>query len=86
MEWPNKNQGGEADERPARGAEFLTNAKREHQELFATFIGKAEDYVSVDEYTDGLESAAWKLTEAIAKASYKNGVSRGRGYTGRRGR
>jgi beta-phosphoglucomutase-like phosphatase (HAD superfamily) len=60
------------------GKSFLTEAKRQHQELFDTFADQADEYDGVEEYTDALQAQAWELTELIAKSSYKNGVARGR--------
>lgn len=75
MDFPSKSK----QQRPQRadGASFLKNAKAEHEALFVSHIGKADEFVSVDEYTDALQAAAWKLTEQIAKKSWKNGVARG---------
>ena len=75
MEFPKKHQ--RLGSLPAKGADFLASAKAEHVALFVGHIAKADDFVSVDEYTDALQAAAWKLTEKIAKTSWKNGMSRG---------
>ncbi|HZP01186.1 MAG TPA: hypothetical protein VFD30_12910 [Terriglobia bacterium] len=73
MEFPKKL----TPDQPATGTSFLAEAKAGHANLFRTFLLKAEDYPSVEEYTDALEAEAWTMTEAIAKQSWKNGVARG---------
>jgi hypothetical protein len=81
MDFPGKPK--PVGSQPANGSAFLANAKSEHAALFVTYIAKADEFVSVDEYTDALQAAAWKLTERLAKSSWKNGMARGE--TGRRG-
>ena len=75
MDFPGKEK--QQGDQPANGATFLKNAKEEHQALFVGHVAKADEFASVNDYTDALEAAAWKLTEKFAKKSWKNGVARG---------
>jgi hypothetical protein len=73
MDFPNKNGAQHA----GNGESFLTQAKGEHAEVFSAFLAKPEEYPTLAEYMAKLEAAAWKVTERIAKASWKNGIARG---------
>ena len=55
------------------GKDFLALAKDDYYELFSSFVANADDYDSVDEYTDALETQTWELTEGLIKKSYFNG-------------
>ena len=59
------------------GKSFLAEAKAEYDELFARFAANADEYDSVDEYTDAVAAQAWELTEGVVKQSYRNGVRKG---------
>ena len=75
MDFPNRRGSGH---RPAsEGAKFLGQAKEEHAAIFHTLLEKADTFSSVETYTDAIEAASWKLTEALAKESWRNGVARG---------
>lgn len=69
----------ENQERNSSGNRFLTEARKEFGELFSQFVEGSEDFSSVEEYTEALEGQAWEMTESIAKASYRNGLSKGYG-------
>ena len=58
-------------------AERLADAKHDHQALFVNFLNQAEEYEDFGQFVGDLESAAWKFTEQVAKASWKNGVIKG---------
>ena len=61
------------------GKQFLTQAKEQHQELFASFSENKEEYDDFEDFLDALESQAWELLEVVCKASYRNGINRNRG-------
>lgn len=61
------------------GKGFLAQAKAQLHEVFSAVLQKSDDFPTLDEYTDALEKEAWSVTEAIAKASWKNGIARGQG-------
>ena len=63
---------------------FLADVRRQHDELFSSFVANHEEYASVEDYTDALASQSWEMVEAIAKLSYRNGIARGRESGGRR--
>ena len=63
---------------------FLADVRKEHDQLFASFVDRGDEYVSVEDYTDALASKSWEMVEAIAKLSYRNGIARGRESGGRR--
>jgi hypothetical protein len=60
------------------GKTFLRQARDEHAALFARFVANADEYDTVEEYTDAIESQAWEITEAVVKQSYMNGIRKGR--------
>lgn len=60
-----------------KGKSFLASAKRQHQGLFRDYVGLQREFADLQEYTDALQADAWKLTEEIAKQSWKNGVVQG---------
>ncbi len=76
----NKQNADKGNGRPT----FLADVRRQHDELFASFVANHEEYDSVEDYTDALESQSWEMVEAIAKLSYRNGIARGRERGGRR--
>ena len=55
------------------GKTFLELAKDEYEELFATFVANADQYASVEQYSEALEAQAWELTEPLIKKSFYNG-------------
>lgn len=60
-----------------KGKSFLAAAKSKHQDLFRDYIGLQGEFADLQEYTDAVQADAWKLTEEIAKASWRNGVVQG---------
>ena len=82
MEFPGKKSS--RPERPAADKEagFLTKAKEQHTALFADYIARAEEY-EFEEFMAALQTDTWCLTEALAKASWKNGIARGQARAGR---
>jgi hypothetical protein len=73
MDFPKKHNA----ETTTDGASFLAQAKSRHADLFQAFLLKSEDFPTLEEYSAALEKEAWQVTEAIAKASWKNGIARG---------
>ena len=61
----------------SEGAKFLSQAKEEHAAIFRTLLEKADSYSSVETYTDAIEEASWRLTEHLARESWRNGRARG---------
>jgi hypothetical protein len=53
--------------------------RAEYDALFARFMADADQYDSVEAYTDALAAKAWEITETVLKQSYRNGVRRGQG-------
>jgi hypothetical protein len=61
----------------ADGTKFLDAVRAQYDELFARFVANAEEYSSVEEYTDALGAQAWEISETTLKQSYRNGVRKG---------
>mgnify|MGYP006969355711 FL=1 len=62
---------------PPKGKSFLASAKHEHQGIFRDYVELQAEFADLQEYTDALQADAWKLTERIAKESWRNGVVQG---------
>jgi predicted nucleic acid-binding Zn-ribbon protein len=67
----------EANAELPKGKSFLASAKHKHQALFRDYVGLQREFADLQEYTDALQADAWKLSEQIAKQSWKNGVAQG---------
>jgi hypothetical protein len=76
MDFPSKKN-GQTKKPESDGQKFLTNAKERHAEIFQSFLAKADEFPSVDEYTDAIEKESWKFTELLTKESWRNGLARG---------
>jgi hypothetical protein len=68
-----------ADVKTSEGKSFLAVVRAEYDALFARFVADADEYDSVEAYTDALAAEAWEITEGVVKQSYRNGVRRGQG-------
>ena len=60
------------------GQTFLSQAREQFRNLFDNYAENAVAFDSVEEYTAALEDQAWEIVEPALKASYANGVKRGR--------
>jgi hypothetical protein len=60
------------------GKAFLSQAQEEHEALFQGYIEMAEEFDDFPSFVESLHADAWKLTQKIAKASFKNGLDRGK--------
>ena len=59
--------------------EFMANAREEHLQLLSHYAERAEqDYDDVTQLISDIETDAWNLTERVVKASYANGIKKGR--------
>ena len=63
------------------GKSFLREVYDKLDVLFEGFIDNADEYDSVNEYSYALLAQTWEILEPSLKASYANGVKRGRGGT-----
>ena len=61
------------------GKSFLREVYDKLDVLFEGFIDNADEYDSVNEYSYALLAQTWEILEPALKASYSNGVKRGRG-------
>ena len=73
--WLKKDE--DAKEQASEGKSFLTEAKARHRKVFTAFLKREEEWPSLEEYSNALEVEAWKVTEEIAKQSWRNGIARG---------
>lgn len=67
----------EANAEVPKGKSFLAKAKHQHQALFNDYMKLEEEFSGLSEFCDALQADAWKLSEQIAKQSWKNGVAQG---------
>ena len=74
MEFQGRKQ---ANAEAPKGKSFLAAAKHKHQALFRDYVGLQAEFADLQEYSDALQVDAWKLTEEIAKQSWRNGVAQG---------
>ena len=62
----------------ADGKSFLREVHDNLDVLFDAFVENADEYDSVNSYSSALLSQTWEVLEPALKASYANGVKRGR--------
>ena len=70
-------RGQELKERPAKKVSFLRQAQQKHQQLFRSYVRLQGEFRDLEDYTTALQADAWKLTEQVAKQSWRNGIARG---------
>jgi len=75
MEFGNKRKEAR---RQADGAKFMAQAKADHAAVFDSYIELQDEFDNVESYTRALQADAWKVTEQIAKQSWRNGIARGK--------
>lgn len=61
------------------GKAFLTQAREEFAALFESYVDMEDEFESLAEFGEALETAAWTFVEELTKRSFKNGLTRGRG-------
>ena len=62
----------------------MGDGKRAHADLFGELVERADEFSSVETYTEALRQDAWQLAERLVKQSYKNGVMKGQASRSRR--
>lgn len=77
VDFPKRGTKKESKATEKKSRNFLADAKAEHAELFQHYVSNAGDCDDIEQYTEALQADAWKLTERIAKQSWRNGIARG---------
>jgi len=61
-----------------KGDEFLENCRKTMWQVFTAYVDQAEQFNSVEDYSEALFSDLWQVTDKLLRSSYKNGAQSGR--------